>query len=64
MRTCRVCQANPVASDGKCLACLKDAAGPQLQQRPGNRRPRRPAAFAPRRPAGCAGVSGKPGSGS
>ena len=42
MRMCRICEANPVASDGKCLVCLKDAAGPQRQLRPGNRRPKTP----------------------
>jgi hypothetical protein len=42
MRMCRLCEANPVASDGKCLACLKDAAGPPPRQRPGNRRPKTP----------------------
>ena len=29
MRMCSLCDANPVASDGKCLLCLKDLAGPQ-----------------------------------
>lgn len=27
MRMCNICEANPVTSDGKCLLCLKDAAG-------------------------------------
>lgn len=44
MRMCKLCEANPVASDGKCLACLKDAAGgaaePQVSL--GSRLPKTP----------------------
>ena len=39
---CKLCDANPVASDGKCWPCLKDAAGTQPQLRHGSRRPKTP----------------------
>jgi hypothetical protein len=39
---CTICEANPAASDGKCLACLKDLAGPQPALAHGTRRPKTP----------------------
>jgi hypothetical protein len=42
MRMCSMCEANPVASDGKCLLCLKDLAGPQPKLKHGNRQPKTP----------------------
>jgi hypothetical protein len=41
-RMCTLCEANPVASDGKCLACLKDLAGPPLPLKHGSRQPNTP----------------------
>ena len=40
MRMCSLCEANPVATDGKCLLCLKDLAGPQEKPKHGDRRPK------------------------
>ena len=42
MRMCRICDANPVASDGMCMACMKDAAGPLAPARQGARRAHTP----------------------
>ena len=42
MRMCSLCGANPVASDDKCLLCLKDLAGPQSALAHGTRSPKTP----------------------
>jgi hypothetical protein len=39
---CSTCEANPVASDGKCIACLKDLAGEKPKLKHGDRRPKTP----------------------
>jgi hypothetical protein len=41
-RMCTICEANPVASDGKCLACLKDLTGPPPLLKHGDRRAKTP----------------------
>jgi hypothetical protein len=40
MRMCSLCEAAPVASDGKCSLCLKELAGTQEKPKHGDRRPK------------------------